>query len=575
MLITSEPASASISSRPVCPRGERGCQWAFAAAFFCLALFFAFRGRVDSDEPQHLHVVWSRAQGLVQYRDFFDNHAPLFHMLFSPAVRVLGDRADLLILMRLPMIALMLATLACVYWIGRRLVSQRVGLWSAAIAGLFPVFLEVSCQFRSDVLWTTFWLAALAVLLHDTPNARRSFLAGLCLGATLAVSLKTSYLLAALVGAAAPVAVLAWRRGAVRGRWFLVNGGSLAAGLVVAMGAMVAVIWRQGMLQGFYNCAIAHNMNLGRGMPLWRLATALGMLLITALAAPSEWRRSPGQGAYRRVFLVLLGGTLLAALWLWPVQTAQDFLPIFPVLAVVLANLLLQGLAPVPPGRRWQLAASAAAIEVILLVISAIWGADNVAKQLSAWRDVLRLTDPNQTVMDSKGELIFRRRGCWPVMETITAAHFKQGLLVDDIAQQLIEHQTCVASARSRANPLFPPGATRFMQENYLCVGSLCVAGKFLSGPQSTEAASTATTTTAEPSSTDGVISFDVRLPARYAIITPEGPAGGFLDGHRYDGPVQLSCGPHEYRPAASEGRLALAWAQAVERGFSPQWTSK
>jgi len=28
--------------------------------------------------------------------------------------------------------------------------------------------------------------------------------------------------------------------------------------------------------------------------------------------------------------------------------------------------------------------------------------------------------------------------------------------------------------------------------------------------------------------------------------------------------------GPHEYRSSSGEGRLALVWAQAVERGFSP-----
>src|SRR5438105_15666549 len=46
-----------------------------------LRILYAFYYHVDSDETQHLHVVWAWANGLVQYRDVFDNHPPLFQML--------------------------------------------------------------------------------------------------------------------------------------------------------------------------------------------------------------------------------------------------------------------------------------------------------------------------------------------------------------------------------------------------------------------------------------------------------------------------------------------------------------
>ena len=41
-----------------------------------VALEFAnlFRFRFDSDESQHLHVIWSWMRGLVQYRDIFDKN---------------------------------------------------------------------------------------------------------------------------------------------------------------------------------------------------------------------------------------------------------------------------------------------------------------------------------------------------------------------------------------------------------------------------------------------------------------------------------------------------------------------
>ncbi|HWX18259.1 MAG TPA: hypothetical protein VNY07_16905, partial [Chthoniobacterales bacterium] len=55
----------------------------FIAAAGLFALMIAFRlvnmvrYRFDSDESQHMHVIWAWARGFVQYRDVFDNHMPL------------------------------------------------------------------------------------------------------------------------------------------------------------------------------------------------------------------------------------------------------------------------------------------------------------------------------------------------------------------------------------------------------------------------------------------------------------------------------------------------------------------
>ena len=72
---------------------------AVALVLFGLALLLAkvraaWCYRVDSDEPQHLHVVWGWSHSApTQYRDLFDNHAPLFQLLCAPLFRALGERA--------------------------------------------------------------------------------------------------------------------------------------------------------------------------------------------------------------------------------------------------------------------------------------------------------------------------------------------------------------------------------------------------------------------------------------------------------------------------------------------------
>src|SRR5947208_7831706 len=92
-----------------------------------------FRYRFDSDEPQHLHVAWGWAHGLVQYRDVFDNHMPLFHLVMAPVVRLVGERADIVSIMRLVMLPLYAFTLWCTYRLGQRLFSARTGLWAAVL----------------------------------------------------------------------------------------------------------------------------------------------------------------------------------------------------------------------------------------------------------------------------------------------------------------------------------------------------------------------------------------------------------------------------------------------------------
>ena len=59
-------------------------------------------------------------------------------------------------------------------------------------------------------------------------------------------------------------------------------------------------------------------------------------------------------------------------------------------------------------------------------------------------------------------------------------------------------------------------------------------------------------------------------IPARYAIVAREGAVAGLLDGAPYTGPRLLPAGRHAFTVSSGAGRLALVWAQAIERGFSP-----
>ena len=219
------------------------------AGLVALRIWYAWIYRIDSDEPQHLHVVWAWANGLLPYRDVADNHAPLFQFLCAPLFRVFGETADVIIPMRIAMTSLFLLTLGCVFKIGEALFSRQIGFWAACMTGFFPPYFATSVEFRTDDLWAALWAVVLMILATERPSAKRAFYAGLALGATVATSMKSTLLVASLTIALVFAAAL-WRVPARRLiRWFLAGLGgfvlvpAMAAGFFAAQHALEPMIY--------------------------------------------------------------------------------------------------------------------------------------------------------------------------------------------------------------------------------------------------------------------------------------------------------------------------------------------
>src|SRR5262249_55699654 len=173
----------------------------FIAAVVLFALMIVIRVvnilryRFDSDEPQHLHVIWGWARGFVQYRDLADNHMPLFHILLAPIYKLIGDRGTILYWMRIILQPLYILAFWCTYRIGSLLFSRRVGLWAAILVGLSFDYAFSSVEFRTDNLWAPLWLLCVTVLLSGTLTVRRALISGFLMGLCFGVSMKTSLLL--------------------------------------------------------------------------------------------------------------------------------------------------------------------------------------------------------------------------------------------------------------------------------------------------------------------------------------------------------------------------------------------
>ena len=543
---------------------ERRVAAALLAVALALRPLYAFRYRVDTDEPQHLHVAWGWAHGFVQYRDLFDNHMPLFHLLTAPLVGVLGERADIVPLMRLAMLPCYVLTLWCTYRIGRRLFSERVGWWAAVLAALLPPFFRCSLEFRADDLWTPLWLAALVIAVEGELTLARVAAAGLLAGAAIGVSMKTSLLLGTLVLATVVAAAIRPRRplrpwiGRLAARALV-----FAAAAALVPGAIAAGFAAAGAWEPFVYGTIHHNVLPSVGT--WRHGPMRMMLFpaivgASALVGAALWRRDGEAPLGRRRLAVLLataayGGALAGV---WPVISREDYLPFYPVLAIAVAAFTLT----VGSGRGWMRAWAPATLAVLELVVQLVavplW-TDHADRQTAFVDDVLRLTRPGDPVFDLKGETIFRRRASYWVFEYITKARLDRGLIADTVPEELIATATHVVIPDCHQ---LTPRTRQFLSDHYVSVGRLRVAGARLACAE------------------DAPRRFEVAIPGSYRLI--EKPAGATgtddatgpprfeVDGEDANGARLLAPGSHELRTRGCHGSVVLVWAPAVERGFSP-----
>jgi hypothetical protein len=519
---------------------ERLTLGVFAILSLAVRAVAFFRYRFDSDEPQHLHVAWGWTAGLLQYRDLFDNHAPLFQMLTAPVLSWAGERPDVLLVMRAPMLLLYAIVLASTYILGRRLYSARVGIWATLLLSLYPTFFLKSIEYRTDNLWNAAWCLALVVLTGGPLTVVRLFVAGLFLGCALATSLKTLLLLLTLVASGAVTYLFAFSQ---RSHWRAQRlSAALLAGTAVIPAAIVGHFAARGAWPNLWYCVIQFNELIASGSGrVWtaRLAYVPVLLGILWLA----WRMRPKTAdiaVHWRFFLGFAAAFFTATLGgFWILISPRDFLAILPIVAIFFAAAIdsLDARVPVYAG-------------ISLLFLGAIWHysdhfANGTEEHITMMRQVLGLTRPEDPIIDLKGETIYRRRPYYYILEFITRREIRRGVIVDSIPEDVVRAQCHVAQADSG---FFPPRGRAFLNANFLDVGRLRAAGQWIKE--------------------DG--SFTIAIPGRYVIVTRDGEPQGILDATPYRGERSLELGIHRFEPVGPTQRMACLWAPAFARGYSP-----
>jgi hypothetical protein len=558
----------TVLDSPGVQRWADRCEWLAVtlglAGLLVLQVFAACRYRFNTDEPQHLHVIWGWMHGLVQYRDIFDNHPPLFHMLMTPLMSLFPERADIVVPMRLMMIPLHVASLAAIFYIGRSLYSARAGAWLALIGGALPWAFFPGTEFRPDNLYVALLFWGLATVLGGRRLTRtRMAVLGLLLGICVDLTMKTALGMASLALASTiALGLRCWLD-----RWRIPVGEALlrlalcGAASLVAPGLLCLYFAKQGALRILIYCVLRHNVVPhayrwgGSDLHYFYPLMALPFLLAWALWI---FKQGPdSETATRRVVISLFALIyLLLYFAYWPELTGEDQLPWVPLLPLALMPLVAAGARRIPRPAAFPasyLLPPAAFLFAVFLIFRAhMIQRASVEKYVRPIATVLRLTKPGEDVMDVKGDAIYRPRPFYYAIETFTRVRMRLGWIQNDIVPDLIATRTAVCF-----HPPYPGDATMaFIGHNYLTLAlepRVMVLGQKLAAPAA-----------------DGAAPFQIAIPAEYVFLRQGAPVAGTLDGVPCNGPLTVAAGPHRFIPATPGAPVTLFWARAWRLGSLP-----
>jgi hypothetical protein len=386
-----------------------------------MALLASF-APITYDESVLAHLTWLLAQGLKPYTDFHAVHPPFVGYLFAPMMRLMPERFESIILLRIINLGFSAAVLVVMT---RLLLSQFrdhaerwLGVAALVAMATQPQVLRALSEFRADHLATA--LTLLALLLATTPEGKRPLLGWLLCGClfTVAMGVNPKMILVPIVTATL-VGVGVARRGTGALRAYLLGAaGGITLGLAVLLslcviqGVDIHRLYEQVFVyHGIFKESFTRKYGLAKtlfgkpGQQLGRtfLAWIIGVIALVQAGRRSRWHED-------RVLLILGLYALLQPLWV-PFPYRQYTYTIF--LAWVFP--LAAGLVRI---RQWNHKA-AIALSAFLVITGVYFEAvggyrvvsrDQARQQISLENAILDLSPPGWPVAAQRPyHPIFRR----------------------------------------------------------------------------------------------------------------------------------------------------------------------
>jgi Dolichyl-phosphate-mannose-protein mannosyltransferase len=441
----------------------------------CLAVF---QLKTDSDEAQHLHMIYGWLSGELPYRDRFDNHTPLLYLIFLPLAAFVGETPQIILLARMAEFPISLGMLALIYLIGRRLADREVALWTLATTLAFADWSLKSVEFRPDVLWSCCWFLAIWILAREPEQLtiRRFLLAGVILGTALCVSIKTTFLAPALaLGWTGAWLLCADLRRALPVKRVICCALAAGAGFVIVPAALFGWLISNGTtLETLEFCLFRANR------ADFESARILKSLALGAIVLWLAWRMR-GRSAPGIAVAVFLSAAIytVALVGFSPELRKQTFLPVYPVFILFAWQYGADFLRHPRPQAIPVVGLTVCGVAFTHLMIEGRLWEDGLRDQRELLKDTLKLTRPGDYLMDRKGETIFRRRPVYLVYQHATVQGIKEGRLTDPDPALLTRTGTAITIGKvmGLTDPM-----RQFIKKNYIPAGDgrLRVAGRSL-----------------------------------------------------------------------------------------------
>lgn len=535
--------------------GPMKSKWLLPMGIIAVLILFRiaciFRLEVNSDEAQHLHVIYGWLEGALPYRDRFDNHTPLFHFLYLPLAAFFGETPNIILIARLAILPIGLLALGMLFELGHRLFDPETALWSLAIVLALPDWSLKSIEFRPDVLWVCLWFGALLLLTRAYQKKRLSpwtfFWVGVLLGAALMTSIKTLLLLPALGIGWLGVWLISQNFREKHSVPFIAGAaGAGVVGLAIIPAIFIAWFHAQGALDAMRFCLLDVNRETPHSQRMWIFFAGM----IPALGMTFQISKGNLQNGLRAAIFLTTVAFLLLLLGFSPSLKKQTFLPIYPLLILFAWHGWTIFCQRLHWSHFFQKASGCAVcfiLGIYMLWESQIWRNGLDAHQ-HFLNDVMNLSKPGETILDLKGESIFRPRPVYLAFVLATRKAIADRRIPEEDVYKVARKGTMLASGSGAG---FPSDFRRFIKTNYIAVegSAFRVAGQKL-----------------KPSQQNGqwIARVMICLPGEYVLIR----------NGRYDSsisePISFANAGEHIVELGNDQPAMLLWKRAAERGYQP-----
>ncbi|WP_163328497.1 hypothetical protein GFV12_02730 [Desulfurobacterium thermolithotrophum] len=523
----------------------------FAIGIFTL-IYISFRISYypfESDELQHLHVVYGWTQNLLQYKDVFDNHVPLFHILMAKLIEILQIKPsqNFVIYVRFIVFFLFfLPQLIIIYLLLKKgfKFSYLEIFWIICI--LTVIIPNSDIATRPAPLYTFLFLLAIYIIsFFDLKKRKVAFFLGLVNGVNAMVSLKTVILFVP------PQLITLF----IIRKFYNEKINLLSFFFYFLLGFSIFPLFisiyfvKLHDFNDMFYYTVKYNL-----LPIKNNYLKRGLIFISIMAIYSytiwKYKKTFRQTTFSFFSITLLS---LAFLIIYPERQSQTTMPIRLLVYLWLLIILVYFFKKI---RKENVKLLQISMFFILFMYKSLHPnlfIDHNEQYKKSLALLLSLAGKNDYVMDAKGESIFWKRPYYYGLEEFTSMRLKKGLLKDKIVPELVKHNTHLIFLFD-GGARFPRKDLTFIKNNYLPADKwVLIAGKKINKK------------------------FKVTIPGNYIIINQNGKkVKGILNGNSYVGnKVFLSSGFYEFVPKLKEKSVYIYWYKAYKKGVLPNGISK